>query len=363
MLLVVQPTPFCNIDCSYCYLPDRGNSSRMTLETLAAVVDALQSSGLNKGRLSLVWHGGEPLTLPVEYYADAFSLVRARQDPDAPIALRIQTNGIAINERFCQLFASYDVTVGVSLDGPACIHDARRQTKAGSGTFRHTLRGLRLLQEFGLRPHVISVVTSQTLDRQEEFIEFFLGLGIHLLGLNFEEIENANRESSLAEERMQQRVERFLEDLFVAASANEYLTIREINDYSISLASERDRSQLTLPLSIITVGWNGDFTTFAPELLGDHAPDYPSFVLGNVHDGPVAQALESPRFAAMYADITAGVDACRETCEYFRFCGARFPSNKLAELGTMRGTETLACRMQIKAVTNALRRCLPDMVG
>ena len=33
-LLVLQPTPFCNINCSYCYLPDRQSTRRMTPDTL-----------------------------------------------------------------------------------------------------------------------------------------------------------------------------------------------------------------------------------------------------------------------------------------------------------------------------------------
>src|SRR5205085_1513349 len=32
-LLVLQPTPFCNIDCSYCYLSNRGSAARMSLAT------------------------------------------------------------------------------------------------------------------------------------------------------------------------------------------------------------------------------------------------------------------------------------------------------------------------------------------
>jgi len=34
-LLVLQPTPFCNIDCSYCYLSDRQSRARMSLKTVA----------------------------------------------------------------------------------------------------------------------------------------------------------------------------------------------------------------------------------------------------------------------------------------------------------------------------------------
>ena len=36
-LLVLQPTPFCNVDCSYCYLSNRGSAARMSLATLDLV--------------------------------------------------------------------------------------------------------------------------------------------------------------------------------------------------------------------------------------------------------------------------------------------------------------------------------------
>ena len=37
-LLVVQPTPYCNLDCDYCYLPDRADRTRLSLELLEAAV-------------------------------------------------------------------------------------------------------------------------------------------------------------------------------------------------------------------------------------------------------------------------------------------------------------------------------------
>ena len=45
-LLVIQPTPFCNLDCSYCYLPDRLNKRKITLETLEKTLNWVFSSGL-----------------------------------------------------------------------------------------------------------------------------------------------------------------------------------------------------------------------------------------------------------------------------------------------------------------------------
>ena len=65
-LLVIQPTPFCNIDCDYCYLASRTDRSRMTMDTLRMALDRVLSAELVEHELSIVWHAGEPLTLPVE---------------------------------------------------------------------------------------------------------------------------------------------------------------------------------------------------------------------------------------------------------------------------------------------------------
>ena len=40
-LLILQPTPFCNIDCDYCYLPDRDATMRMSMHTLRLAVQRL----------------------------------------------------------------------------------------------------------------------------------------------------------------------------------------------------------------------------------------------------------------------------------------------------------------------------------
>jgi sulfatase maturation enzyme AslB (radical SAM superfamily) len=60
-LLVLQPTPFCNIDCSYCYLSNRRSTARMSLETLDLVCRRVFESPFLDRQLQVAWHGGEPL--------------------------------------------------------------------------------------------------------------------------------------------------------------------------------------------------------------------------------------------------------------------------------------------------------------
>ena len=55
-LLVLQPTPFCNINCSYCYLPDRQSTKQMSAKTLEQTFAWVFASGLVRAPFVLLWH-------------------------------------------------------------------------------------------------------------------------------------------------------------------------------------------------------------------------------------------------------------------------------------------------------------------
>src|SRR5258708_9586672 len=100
-LLVVQPTTFCNIDCSYCYLSHRAENHRMDVATVRAIARFLRGVELPDAELSIVWHAGEPLTAPVAFYETAFEALRS----DAGTTLfrhHFQTNARLINDEWCQ---------------------------------------------------------------------------------------------------------------------------------------------------------------------------------------------------------------------------------------------------------------------
>src|SRR5882724_5810982 len=67
-LLILQPTPFCNINCDYCYLPDRDSTARMSTTVLSATLDRVFESGVAANDFTVVWHAGEPLVVGVDYF-------------------------------------------------------------------------------------------------------------------------------------------------------------------------------------------------------------------------------------------------------------------------------------------------------
>src|SRR5262245_17837372 len=139
-LLVLQPTPFCNINCSYCYLPDRQSKRRMSPGTLEQVFRWVFASGLARQPFVLLWHAGEPLVLPVSFYEEAADLLRRHNASQLPVLQSFQTNATLIDAGWCAFFKRPDVHLGVSVDGPAFLHDRHRRTRQGSGTLERVLR-------------------------------------------------------------------------------------------------------------------------------------------------------------------------------------------------------------------------------
>ena len=78
-LLVVQATPFCNLDCRYCYLPDRQNTERMSLVVVDRLFARVFESDLVRQGFTVVWHAGEPLAVPRAFYARGLWHRRAPQ--------------------------------------------------------------------------------------------------------------------------------------------------------------------------------------------------------------------------------------------------------------------------------------------
>jgi uncharacterized protein len=362
-LLVIQPTPFCNINCDYCYLPARDDRRRMSMETLGAAFRRVFESGLAGPELSVVWHAGEPLVLPPEWYAGAFAVIDGVRPDGVHVRHSVQTNATLIDQHWCAFIAAHDINVGLSIDGPAWLHDQRRKTRAGRGTHALAMRGLDRLRAAGIPFHIICVLTRESLVHPDAIFDFFADLSVRDLCFNVEEIEGGNGRSSLqfagVEAAFQSFFERMVERVRAAPSG---MRVREIDDVLAALRHPdfgrlSSNSQNT-PLRIVSIACDGRISTFSPELLGLRDDRYGAFVFGNVLTHALVDAIREDRFRRLSDDIAAGVEACRRTCPYFAFCRGGAPANKLAENGTFASTETLYCRLTQKIVVECVLKAL-----
>jgi uncharacterized protein len=357
-LLVLQPTPFCNIDCEYCYLPARNDHSRMPLRTIHAAVDWIYSHGLAAADLTVVWHAGEPLVLPAAWYHDAIAACAGAAPRGVSIRHAIQTNATLITDAWCDLFLRYNVNVGVSLDGPQWLHDRYRKDRRGTGTHAAAMRGVGLLQHYGIPFHAIAVVTAEALDAADAVMDFFGAVGVTEIGFNIDEQEGIRARSSLTGDNLRQRFAIFLQRALVRAEQPGAPMVREarnifsaILDPSFETSVGNDENE---PFRIVTVLCNGRFSTFSPELAGFRHHRLGDLTFGNVHTDRLDDVLVGEHFWDIAAEVASGVASCRAACPYFRLCRGGAPANKLAELDTFAGTETQHCRLAHQGVAEVV---------
>jgi uncharacterized protein len=344
----VQPTPFCNINCSYCYLPQRSVTTVMAQDTIVTLFTKLFSSGWMAPHVTVIWHAGEPLVVPVAFYETAFEAIE-RLRPALEIRHSIQTNGLLISPAWCELFKKWHVGVGVSIDGPRHLHDAHRVTRSGRGTFDRTIEGIRMLRREQVPFHVISVLSEGGLDSPQEMLDFYVAEGIEDVCFNVEESEGDHVSSLFAAIDVRTRFRRFLSEFWRLSRRTERIHfVREI-DGMLPRVFRPDDSALgnvqVEPFAMLNVDCLGNVSSFSPELLGLKSTQYADFIIGNILTDSLEAMRGSAPMRAMSRDIAAGVEQCRRSCEYFSACGGGAPVNKLAENGSFRSTRTSFCEL------------------
>jgi uncharacterized protein len=369
-LLVLQPTPYCNLDCDYCYLTTRDARTRMSLEVLEAALERVLSSSYVDGPFTLLWHAGEPLTLPPSFYDAATACINtalARHGLPPDLVLQsLQTNGVSINEAWCDCMERNRIHVGVSIDGPAFLHDAHRRTRTGKATHEAALRGIRWLQRRQIPFNVISVLTAEALEHADALFDFFVDHDIREVGFNMEETEGDNNCSSLAAPAFEARYSAFLERFWQRTmAAPGALQLREFQGIaSLACSDERmSRTDMNHPFVIVNVDVHGNVSSFDPELLGVVTERFGSFAFGNVLTDSLEQMASSARFQQVQQEMAAGVEACRASCAYFGLCGGGAGSNKYFEHGRFDVTETQACRYRVQRVADVVLAGLERELG
>jgi uncharacterized protein len=337
----------------------------MSLETLDLACRCVFESPRLDRQLEVAWHGGEPLAVPLAWYEDAIALMEKRR----PAALRLkhcfQTNGLLVNEDWARFFARTHARIGLSIDGPADLHDANRRTRRGRGTHEGAMRAVRLLQDRGLDFHVITVLTARALDEPDRLYDFYVENGIKEVGFNIEEIEGVHSSTSLAGSGVETRFRRFIRRFFdLTWSAPGGLKVREFEStLGLFLSDDPVVDQQNQPFAIISVGHNGTISTFSPELLDAHHQRFDGFAFGNVATHRLADVEAAAVFRAISSEIRSGVEACEGTCRYFRWCGGGAPANKLFETGRFDSTETMHCRLTCQVVLDEVVAGIEARIG
>jgi uncharacterized protein len=362
-LIILQPTPYCNISCFYCYLSHRDDKRLMSRDVVEALRDKIFRRLSARSAPLVVWHAGEPTAAPIEWYEHAYR--RLLDVAPAQTGFAMQSNGIAIDERWIDLFRRTNTNVSLSIDGPQQFHDARRRTRNGKPTWQLATRALKRLQGAGFDPSVITVLHPHGLTCPEEYYAFYRDHAITQISFSIDELEGANRVSSFAGKDFKAAITAFIVDILeLAYSDNFPLHIREVERIAQKLAGvELSENEQVEAWAALVVAADGSVSTFSPEFMEVSAPAYDNFVFGNILEGSFEDFTQTQPFLRANREIAQGVAACKKSCRYFAVCGGGSPVNKLSEKGDMTVTETDFCRLTTQTSADALLTFLAQHSG
>jgi uncharacterized protein len=171
----------CNLDCVYCFYLEKeklyspGKSFKMPDDVLESFVrQYIQSQ--TSATIHFAWQGGEPTLMGIAFFQRAVELQKKYSDGRV-IENALQTNGTLLDDSWGEFLAKNNFLVGVSIDGPAYLHDAYRVDKGGQPTHSRVLRGLHLLQEHGVEFNTLTVVHRKNSYHAREVYSFLKEIG------------------------------------------------------------------------------------------------------------------------------------------------------------------------------------------
>ncbi|MFC5740621.1 cyclophane-forming radical SAM/SPASM peptide maturase GrrM/OscB [Dyella tabacisoli] len=363
-LLILQASSLCNLNCTYCYVPHRQDKARMSEATLRAALRLLLSGCDANDSVRILWHAGEPLAAGLEFYKRASDILRECNPGGVKLSQAIQTNGTLIDEPWCRFFVREKIVIGLSVDGPAMVHDRHRRSLGNGPTHAHVMRGAGLLRKNGIPLHAIAVLSPYSLDFADEIFDFFVEAEFRTVGFNLEETDGVHASTFAGEGvgGLREKYQAFMSRLFDRwQNAGRLPKIREFEGMSSAIAAFLRNHRFTrtaddlVPFHNIAVTREGEISTFSPELASGTLSDPLRFSIGNVHRiGSLDELVANKKFQALRDDIGRGIARCRSECEYFAVCGGGTASNKFYEHGTFDCTETTTCALHRKTLTHVV---------
>lgn len=180
-LLVLKYTNHCNLRCSYCYAYKKEtfneNLSFKNIETAVKLIS--ESYG---GKLTVVFHGGEPLLRFKDMKHDVVSLLEKFPD----VQFSIQTNGTLINDEISLFLKKYKISIGVSIDGVSETSNSLRCFAGGLPSYNKTLEGIKCLFRYNNQPSASIVVTKKNKDEILNTIQTLFEIGVrHFVVLDY----------------------------------------------------------------------------------------------------------------------------------------------------------------------------------
>lgn len=321
----------CNLNCRYCYYLEKGNlypgkGCFLMADNILELYIKQHIQATSDNSVNFSWHGGEPLLAGIDFFRKIIGFQAVNNPAGKNIVNGIQTNGTLINDEWAGFFKSENFVIGISIDGPAWLHDNYRRNKGNKPTWRATVRGFRLLKKHGIVPEILCVINAKNVAHPMIIYDLFRQMGAKYITFLPLVGRDSSSPSGVTEDTVgPDEFGHFLSTIFDAWVENDIGDIKiQIFEEAARTAFDQDHTLCIFKKDcggVPVVEHNGDFYSCDHYVNRDH-------LLGNIRDHSVRHYLESKRQIAFGRDKSETLPGYCKECDVRSMCNGECPKNR-----------------------------------
>ena len=180
--------PICNLNCGYCFYLSKQSlypshepwrMTDATLETYVRQTMAAQPDDVES--IQFAFQGGEPTLMGLDFFRRVVELQQRYVPPGKRVENALQTNGILLDDAWCEFLKAHGFLVGLSIDGPGGLHDVYRRNQQGGPSFVQVKRGMDCLRKHAVPFNALCAVHRANGDHAARVYRFFRDAGVTFL--------------------------------------------------------------------------------------------------------------------------------------------------------------------------------------
>ncbi|MFH7907763.1 anaerobic sulfatase maturase [Enterobacter cloacae] len=317
-VMVKPASSRCNLNCRYCFYLNKRQQPHMDDATLEAFIR--QHIAAQPGvDVQFAWQGGEPTLCGIDFFRRAAAL-QQRYGQGKRIQNAFQTNGVLLNDEWCRFFREHGWLVGISIDGPAELHDIYRVNRRGNPTHQKVVAAIARLREHQVSFNLLTVVSRENSQQPEQMYRYLRTLGTPFL--QFIPLVEQDNPASVTGEQWGTFLKTVF-DIWVREDVGRVYV--QLFDSMLGVWSGYPAQMCSLAECCghaFALEANGDLYQC------DHFV-YPEYRLGNIHQTALAKlnASSAAREFGTFKQRTLS-DECRQ-CPVLRLCNGDCPKHRL----------------------------------
>ena len=336
--------PLCNLNCEYCFYLEKehlypnNHDFKMSPEVLEEYVRQYIETQ-NAPEIDFAWQGGEPTLMGLDFFRRVVDL-QQKYANGKKIHNAFQTNGVKLDDEWCEFLSENHFLVGVSIDGPRKIHDSYRVFKSGKPSFDHVMAGIERLKKYQVEFNTLTCVHHNNADQGKIIYRFLKRIGSRYIQFIPIVERTANENEGLANPQTRKHSQvtewsvestkygQFLIDVFDEWIKKDVGKIF-VQMFDVALASWYGVSPGLCVYSetcgkALAMEHNGDIYSC------DHYV-YPEFKLGNIMSDSLGDMVNSPFQKKFGAQKKNGLPKYCQDCEYRFACNGGCPKHRFLQ--------------------------------